>query len=90
MRSASAFFIFVRSPILNVRHTNASKKPRPHKLLKKLVQNFIRSLTGRTSLPQRLNKYHGVQKDAEHGRYHADGKPGDGEAFAPLKALLNL
>ena len=36
------------------------------------------------------NKYHGVQKDAEHGRYHADGKPGDGEAFAPLKALLNL
>jgi len=58
--------------------------------LKKLVQNFIRSLTGRTFLPQRLNKYHGVQKDAEHGRYHADGKPGDGEAFAPLKALLNL
>jgi len=58
--------------------------------LKKLEQNFIPSFTGRTFLPQRLNKYHGVQKDAEHGRYHTDGKPGDGKAFAPLKALLNL
>ena len=55
-----------------------------------LTKDFIRSLVGRTFLPQRLNKYHGVQEDAEHGRYHADGKPGDGKAFAPLKALLNL
>ena len=55
-----------------------------------LTKDFIRSPVGRTFLPQRLNKYHGVQKDAEHGRYHADGKPGDGKAFTPLKALLNL
>ena len=55
-----------------------------------LTKDFIRSPVGRIFLPQRLNKYHGVQKDAEHGRYHADGKPGDGEAFTPLKALLNL
>ena len=55
-----------------------------------LTKDFIRSPVGRIFLPQRLNKYHGVQKDAEHGRYHADGKPGDGKAFAPLKKYLSL